>query len=101
MGEIIHACEIVVDQRTYTLIQVSAICGVEPQRISDLVGYGIVAPQGAQPTSWHFSETAIQRLMKAVRLHRDLGIDRQGLALSLELLDEIDRLRNLIDRQRT
>jgi chaperone modulatory protein CbpM len=99
MGVPIHTGDIVVEHQTYTLIQVSVICGVYPERITELVSYGIVDPGGMQEMQWRFSEFAMNRLKKAVRLHRDLGIDQQGLALTLELLDEIDRLRSLVDRQ--
>jgi chaperone modulatory protein CbpM len=100
MGDPIHTGDVVFEHEAYTLIQVSVICGVHPERITELVSFGIVAPGGMPSTHWRFSELALHRLKKAIRLHRDLGIDQQGLALTLDLLDEIDRLRDLVDRQR-
>jgi chaperone modulatory protein CbpM len=98
MGEPIHAGAIVVETQTYSLIQVCTICGVHTERVVELVSFGIIEADGAQPESWQFSETAVHRAKKALRLHRDFGLDHQGLALSLELLDEIDRLRMLVAR---
>ncbi len=94
----VHEGEIVAATRTYTLIQVCAICGVQSERLVELVSFGIVAPVGARTEPWSFDETAVHRLKKALRLHRDLGLDQQGLALSLDLLDEIDRLRARLAR---
>jgi chaperone modulatory protein CbpM len=99
MGEPIYAGDIVVETQTYSLLQVCTICGVQTERVVELVSFGIIEPDGAQPDTWQFSESAVHRAKKALRLHRDLGLDHQGLALALELLDEIDRLRMIIARQ--
>jgi chaperone modulatory protein CbpM len=98
MDEPIYAGDIVVETQTYSLLQVCTICGVQTERVVELVSFGIIEPDGAQPDIWKFSESAVQRAKKALRLHRDLGLDYQGLALTLELLDEIDRLRMIIAR---
>jgi chaperone modulatory protein CbpM len=98
MGEPLHAGDIVVETQTYSLLQVCAICGVHTERVVELVSFGIIEPAGAQPDFWQFSESAVRRAKKALRLQRDFGLDQQGLALSLELLDEIDRLRRIVAR---
>ena len=98
MGDPIQSGDIVVDTQTYSLIQVCTICGVHAERIVELVSFGIVVADGPQPDVWTFSESAVHRAKKALRLHRDLGLDHQGLALSLDLLDEINRLRTIIAR---
>ena len=85
--------DLVADTQTYSLVQVCMICGVTTDLVVGLVAFGIVVPAGDRPESWRFSEVAVYRAKKAVRLHLDLGLDQQGLALSLDLLDEIDRLR--------
>ena len=99
MGEPLDAGDIVVETQTYSLLQVCTICGVQAERVVELVSFGIIEPGGAQPDRWQFSESAVHRAKKALRLHRDLGLDPQGLALALELLDEIDRLRMIVARQ--
>jgi len=85
--------EVVDESQTYSLVQVCVICGVVTDRIAALVDFGIVVPTGERPEMWRFNEYAIHRAKKALRLRRDLGLNLQGLALSLELLDEIARLR--------
>ena len=91
--------DLVDDHQTYSLIQVCMICGVTADLVSGLVAYGILDPTGDRPTAWQFNETALHRTKKALRLHRDLGLEQQGLALSLELLDQIDRLRDQVARK--
>lgn len=96
MSEYMYVCDIVGDAQSYSLVEVCAICGVHAERIVELVSFGVVEPSGAQPASWQFNESAVHRTKKAIRLHHAFGLNHQGLALSLELLDEIDRLRLII-----
>jgi chaperone modulatory protein CbpM len=98
MDECFHDGEIVSEARTYTLVEVCTICGVHAAGLGELVAFGIVEPTGKTYEMWRFSESAVQRTKRALRLRRDLGLDAQGLALSLDLLDEIERLHRMIAR---
>ena len=100
MDEPLQVGDLVVDAQTYSLVQVCMICGATTEWVIALVSFGIVVPEGDQPALWRFSEREVHRAKKALRLHRDLGLDHQGLAMSLELLDEIDRLRVLVAKLR-
>jgi chaperone modulatory protein CbpM len=84
-----------VGARIYTLREACDVCGAELALTTELVTFGVVSPSGAGPGEWVFSGLAVLRLQKAVRLHRDLGINPPGLALVLDLLDEVERLRRL------
>ncbi|MFK5915152.1 MAG: chaperone modulator CbpM [Woeseiaceae bacterium] len=42
-----------------------------------------------QQTQWRFSVNSLHRARTAIRLQRDLGINIAGIALALDLLDEI------------
>lgn len=79
--------------RGYSLGQVCVICGATSDLVSAMVAFGILDPSGDRPESWRFGPQAIRRAEKAMRLQRDLGPGLQCLALCLDLLDEIDRLR--------
>ncbi len=52
-----------------------------------------------QQTQWRFSGSALQRARTAMRLQRDLGINLAGVALAMDLLDEIEELRGRLRRQ--
>jgi chaperone modulatory protein CbpM len=71
--------------------------------IIELIEYNIITPiKGQQPPEWEFNITALRIVNKAARLHRDLEIDWADIALVLNLLDEIDLLKNenaLLKRQ--
>ncbi|MFT7219763.1 MAG: chaperone modulatory protein CbpM [Candidatus Azotimanducaceae bacterium] len=61
--------------------------------VIEVVEHGIVEPRGNDPASWVFDVDMITVTKKAVRLHQDLGIDWTGIALAINLLDEVESLR--------
>ncbi len=56
------------------------------------IDHDVASVVGQSVTEWRFSSTVIVRLHKAWRLHRDLGLHVDNLALVLDLLDERDEL---------
>jgi chaperone modulatory protein CbpM len=76
-----------------TLAEVSGACAVEIESILALVDEGVLLPVGGEVSQWRFSGAQLRRVTTALRLQRDLGVNPAGVALALELLDEIDRLR--------
>lgn len=65
-----------------------------------LVSYGIIVPVEDVPEArqWQFDLAALARLRKAQRLQRDLKINLPGLAMSLDLLDEVQQMRREVNR---
>ena len=79
----------------YTLLNVdelSRLCAVERTFIIELVEEGVLEVIEISP-EWRFSGTALRRARTASRLQRDLRINLPGVALALELLDELEHLR--------
>lgn len=75
---------------TLTLQEVCERCYVEEEKIITLVEHGVVEPEGETYTQWRFTSTAYLRLKKALRLEKDLSINEPGLALAIELLDQLN-----------
>jgi chaperone modulatory protein CbpM len=72
-------------------------CDVE--LIVTLVQEGVLEPQsGDSPGEWRFEGMALRRACRAVRLVRDLDLNPPGVALALQLLDEIERLEAALGR---
>lgn len=65
-----------------------------------LVDYGVIAPLEELPDArqWVFDVSALGRLQKALRLQRDLKLNLPGVAVSLDLLDEVQAMRREVDR---
>lgn len=80
------------EQTGLTLTEVCQACAVRVEFIVGLVDEGVLDPIGREPHRWRFTGTHLRRATVARRLQRDLGINRAGAALALQLLDEIEIL---------
>jgi chaperone modulatory protein CbpM len=76
-----------------TIDELCLACSVDANWITELVEHGVVEPIGEVGADWRFTSLAIVRIAKAKRLERDLNLNPPGLAVVLDLLDEIDDLR--------
>jgi chaperone modulatory protein CbpM len=76
-----------------TLAQLCRVCSVHAEYVIELVEEGLIQVHGEEVAEWHFPGQSIQRIRKAWRLQTDLGINLAGVAVILELLDEVDDLR--------
>ena len=70
--------------------------------VIEIVEHGIVEPSGRTPEEWLFDEQASVLARRAAKLQRDLDLEWEGVALALELLEEVQQLRseNSMLRQR-
>jgi chaperone modulatory protein CbpM len=66
---------------------------VEERHIVALAEEGVITALEIETAEWRFSGADIRRARIALRLERDLGINLPGVALSLELLEELEPLR--------
>ena len=85
--------EIIVPDTVCTLDEICLACHVDADWVAGLVEHGVIEPAGAAMSDWQFTGLAIVRVARAKRLERDLSLNAPGIALVLELLDEIDALR--------
>lgn len=92
--------EIVDEKVEFTLVELSRVSGASEEELTLWVSEGVVEPKGGQPQEWRFSGTVLRRVQTAQRLVRDFQINPPGVALALDLLDEIDLLRSHIKRPR-
>lgn len=76
----------------FSLSEVCRSCQVHAEAIIQLVEVGVLEPSGSDPAQWRFPGNSLRRIERAVNLQRDLEINPSGVALVLELLDQIDRL---------
>lgn len=90
--------EIMNGHTIFTLHEICERCGVRDEFIIELVEYGVIAPlEDSTAKQWVFDAAALARLNRALRLHRDLEINLPGLAIALDLLDEVQRLHHQVE----
>lgn len=62
--------------------------------VIEIVEHGIVEPLGRTPEEWLFDDRAPVLAKRAVKLHQELELEWEGVALALELLEEVQQLRS-------
>jgi chaperone modulatory protein CbpM len=89
---------VVEEQVDLTLVELCQACSAEEAHVLVWVLEGVLEPAGESPREWRFSGDSLRRARLALRLTRDLEINPPGVALALDLLDEIATLRVRLQR---
>ncbi|MGY2261525.1 chaperone modulator CbpM [Pseudomonas sp. SDO55104_S430] len=61
--------------------------------VIEIVEHGILEPQGSVPKDWRFTDYELTLAKRAAKLRDDLELDWEGVALALDLLEEVQLLR--------
>jgi chaperone modulatory protein CbpM len=85
--------EIFEEGAAVSIADLSRMLSVEERRIVALVEEGVITALEIDATEWRFGGADVRRARIALRLERDLGINLPGVALALELLEELEQLR--------
>ncbi len=106
---------VVEEQIEFTLVELSRAVGADEEQVTALIVEGVIEPLGdtgapprpaqtsaaqlhAARAQWRFSGSALRRARLATSLARDLEVNPPGVALALDLIDEIDALRAMLHR---
>lgn len=85
------------DEHALDLEAFAAACGAEAQFVRLLVDEGLIQPAVVQP-AWRFGGEELARVRRICRLQRDFEANLQSVAVMLDLIDEIARLRAQLQR---
>jgi len=77
----------------FSLYQICRYCDLESEQVVEMVTEGIVEPRGDRPVNWRFNGYMLKRVQIATRLQRDLEINLPGVAVIIDLLNELEQLR--------
>ncbi len=70
-----------------TLLRVCRACRSEPEFVLRLVETGVIKPEGVRPVEWQFTPQEQQRAEMAAHLWRRFGLNDEGVAFVMGLLD--------------
>ena len=73
--------------------ELTRMFAVEERRIVEWVEEGVISVLETNTAQWRFSGAQLRRARIALRLERDLGLNAAGVALVLELLEELEQFR--------
>jgi chaperone modulatory protein CbpM len=91
--------EIFEEYAVLSVDELSRLCAVDRTYIVELVEEGVLSVTEIEAEQWRFAGTALRRARMALRLQRDLEINLPGVALALELMEELDALRRELERR--
>ena len=78
----------------YDLDTLARLAGVHPALISQYIRHGLLDPlDDCDEREWRFDDTSLHLLRKIQRLRSELGVNINGVAVILELLRQIEDLR--------
>ena len=86
------------EQTELTLADLCRACAADSTLLVELVDEGVLSPIGNAPEQWRFTGAHMHRARTALTLQRDLGVNLQGAALAIELLEELARVRAQLHR---
>ena len=90
---------VVEEEIQFTLVQLCQACSATEEQLAALVFEGVLEPAGQRVEEWRFAGSTLRRARVALRLTRDLEINPPGVALVLDMLDEIESLRAQVARR--
>jgi chaperone modulatory protein CbpM len=81
-----------------TLAELCQACYASEEHVSTWVLEGVLEPIGSAPEEWRFTGQSLRRARLALWLTRDLEVNPPGVALALDLLDQIAGLQARLQR---
>jgi chaperone modulatory protein CbpM len=75
----------------------SRMCEVDERHIVEYVEEGVLNVVEVR-SEWHFTGDALRRARLALRLERDLELNVAGVALAIDLIEELQQLRRELAR---
>ena len=94
MKDLIPLGEIIDEKIHLSLDELAQRCAVQVDVVIALVHEGALEPAGERPEEWYFTGPDLIRMLRARRLQEDLEVNLPGVALALDLLEELDTLRS-------
>ncbi len=82
-----------------TIVELSHASRTPQELIMTWVSEGVLSPAGSSPEDWRFSGDSLRRAKTAAHLTHDLELNVPGVALALDLLEEISELRSRLKRE--
>lgn len=89
---------IVEEEIRLSLEELCQACRASEEYVIAWVFEGALEPIGSSPRDWRFSGPSLRRAKLALWLSRDLEINPPGVALALDLFDEIAALEARLER---
>lgn len=81
-----------------TLVEFCRASRAAEEQVRVWVLEGVLKPHGDRPEAWRFTAGAVRRARVARSLAHELEVNTPGIALALDLMDEIESLKSRLRR---
>jgi len=88
---------IIEDAHALTLEELCNAVQGEKTLIIQMVEYELIQPEGETPEQWRFDSVSLKRVKTAMSFYHDLEVNMSGIALALDLLDQIQQLQRQLE----
>lgn len=92
---------VILEDKSLDIDELARACAVEPQWIIERVETGILGDGSTYTKHWRFSSDDLRRARRLRQLERDFDAAPELAALCADLIEEVERLRRLLDRNST
>jgi chaperone modulatory protein CbpM len=94
-------CGEILEQSTLLTIEdLCRMCAADERHIVEFVEEGVLDVVEINTAEWRFTGAALRRARLALRLERDLELNLAGVALAVELMEELQHLRRELRARR-
>ena len=76
-----------------SLPDICRLCNISAPLVAEMIDEGLLRPRGRDPQEWRFTAVELRRVQITLRLQRDLRVNLPGCALVIDLLEELEELR--------
>lgn len=87
------------NQPVYMIGVAAQLCGVHPQTLRQYERLGLVSPSRVGAKNRLYSENDIRRVRRVQRLTQHLGVNLAGVEIILRLLDDMEEIRQDLEKQ--
>ncbi len=81
------------DEPVYVISVAAKLCDMHPQTLRLYERLGLIKPRRTEHRNRLYSDQDIARLRQIQRLTRDLGVNLAGVEVILNLLDQMEKMR--------
>jgi chaperone modulatory protein CbpM len=93
------ASGVVLEESNLSLEELSRACAVEPRWVIERVEAGLLQCVAVSASGQHsFASASLVRARRLSAIERDFDANAELAALTVDLIEEVERLRRLLDR---
>lgn len=81
------------ENTTISYLEICQTCNISEEVLHEMLEHGLFN-EPTTPKKNYLEATSLARIQAAARLHQDLNVNIPGVVLVLELLDELQQLKN-------